>query len=114
MRGMDAIRRRIGSVKQVIRDTPDTAKEVLTEWAETKWKPLAQAIAPVDTGEFRDLLDYEVTADQVKLLGRADHSEAVELGSSTHAAQPTIRPALEQTRREIGVMMRAKLKDQLK
>lgn len=114
MKGMDAFKRRSGSIKQVMQQSPDTFKEVLTEYAETKWKPLAQAIAPVDTGEFRDLLDYEVDDNQLRLLGRADHSRVIEEGSSTHRAQPTIGPAYQQTRHQISAMTRAKLKGQIK
>ncbi len=114
MKGIDAFKRRKGSVKRVMDNTPTTAKAVLTEYAETKWKPLAQAIAPKDTEEFAELLDYEVTERQLRFLGRADHSQVVEEGSATHVAQPTMRPAYEKTRHEISAMMRQSIKDQLK
>lgn len=114
MKGLDAFKRRSGSVKKVMDNTPETAKRVLSEYAETKWKRLAQAIAPIDTGEFAELLDYEVDERQLRFIGRADHSQVVEEGSTTHAAQPTMRPAFEQTRHHISAMMREELKDQLK
>ena len=113
MKGIDAFKRRAGSVKKVMDATPQTAKRILTEYAVTKWKPLAQAIAPKDTGEFAELLDYEVDDRQLRLLGRANHSKTVEEGSYNHEAQPTIKPAFEQTRPEIGKMMRAELKGQM-
>ena len=52
----------------------------------------AKEIVVVDSGELRDSI--EATADSVKAT--ADHASAVELGTAKRAAQPFMRPAIEQ------------------
>lgn len=46
--------------------------------------------APVDTGELRDSVDYEVDSDKLELIigAQAKHAPAIELGSSRAPAQP--------------------------
>lgn len=61
--------------------------------------------APVDTGELRDSYGHEVVLEHndgfnkaLKVFSTVEHSIYVELGTSRMAAQPHLRPALEQKR----------------
>jgi HK97 gp10 family phage protein len=108
----DAIKRRRGSLKQAILDK-EPFQKAAEEWgAETAAD--AQARAVVDTGAFRDGIGFRVTEDQVSIIGEAPHSRVVEEGSSTHAAQPAIRPAVERNRRKLGELVRKYYKERLK
>ena len=46
--------------------------------------------APVDTGELRDSVDYDVDSDKLELTigAKAKHAPAIELGTSKAPAQP--------------------------
>lgn len=114
MKGIDVFKRRMGSIKQVVENTPKLAREVFTEWAELDWKPYAEAIAPEDTGEFKGLLGYEVSDRQIRLGSSANHALDVEEGNSTHVAQPTTIPAIQATRHKISERTRAIIKKELK
>lgn len=62
-------------------------------------KAYAQDIAPVDTGELRAGIDYEVgeTAHgwTIVLFNPVEHAIFQELGTSKMAAQPSLRPAAD-------------------
>lgn len=47
-------------------------------------------VAPVDTGELRDSVDYEVDSNKLELIigAKAKHAPAIELGTSRAPAQP--------------------------
>jgi len=56
-------------------------------------KKLAKEVssaAPVDTGELRDSVDYDVDSDKLELTigAKAKHAPAIELGTSKAPAQP--------------------------
>lgn len=59
----------------------------------------ARALAPVDTGELRDSLDYVVrqteTTFAIVIFAGAEHALYVELGTSNMSAQPYLRPVLD-------------------
>lgn len=62
-------------------------------------KAYAETIAPVDTGELREGIDYEVhqtsTGWTIVLFNPVDHAVFQELGTSKMAAQPSLRPAAD-------------------
>lgn len=62
----------------------------------------AKLAAPVDTGTLRNsiMLD-EVTPDHAILGPHVDYAEHVEFGTSRMAAQPYLRPAVDEHEREI-------------
>ena len=114
MKGMNAWKRRHGIVKRAMENSPEATRRVLTDYAENVWKKRALEIAPEDTGAYKAGLDYEVQDRQLILKATAPHSLVVDEGSANHAAQPTVVPAFEQTRRAIPDMLRAALKEQMK
>lgn len=108
----DAVRLRRGKVKQAIRDKAPF-QEAAAEWGEIVVTE-AKGRAVVDTGEFRDGIDFKVTDDQVSIVGNAPHSRVVEEGRSNSPAQPAIRPAIERNRRKLGELIRKHYKERLK
>jgi HK97 gp10 family phage protein len=59
----------------------------------------ARQLAPVDTGELRDSITFEVrrtaTTFAIVVLAGAEHALYVELGTSRMSAQPYLRPVLD-------------------
>lgn len=68
-----------------------------------------QSITPVDTGELRDSEYVEIFASggrvQLQIGAQALHALFVELGTSTHSAQPFIRPTFDYLASVIGPTM---------
>lgn len=58
--------------------------------AGSKLAEKVSSAAPVDTGELRDSVDYDVDSDKLELIigAQAKHAPAIELGSSKAPAQP--------------------------
>ncbi len=52
----------------------------------------ARQNAPVKSGELKE----SIHADGSKVIASAEYASAVELGTATRAAQPYMRPAIEQ------------------
>lgn len=96
MTGVNSILRRLGSVKRAI-DTGLFVNAVI-QWAEIEFVPRAKRQAPVDTGELRDSISFEVSGNQVFVFAGAPHASDVEFGTYKMHAQPTIRPAFKAAR----------------
>jgi HK97 gp10 family phage protein len=96
MTGVNSILRRLGSVKRAI-DTGLFVNAVI-QWAEYEFVPRAKARVPVDTGELRDSIAFEVSAAQVFVFASAPHASDVEFGTFKMRAQPYIRPAYQAAR----------------
>lgn len=81
--------------QQQLLDAQARAAERTGAWAAEQ----ARALAPVDSGELRDSITYEVrrTASSLAIvvLAGADHALYVELGTSRMSAQPYLRPVLD-------------------
>ena len=63
----------------------------------------AKVYAPVDTGTLQGSIEVEnpVTPELAKISPATDYAEHVEFGTSRMAAQPYMRPALDQHEAEI-------------
>ena len=57
--------------------------------------------APVDTGNLRSSIDYEVGSDDAVIFTPVEYAEPVEYGTSEMAAQPFLRPALDNNKSNI-------------
>ena len=110
--GVEAILRKLGSVKRAI-DTGVFVNAV-EEWARVEFIPRAQAYAPVSTGELRDSIGFETTADQVFVFAGAAHASHVEFGTFKMAAKPFIRPAYKAARPLLSRYTRRKLREVMK
>lgn len=62
----------------------------------------AKVAAPVDTGTLRNsIMVDEVTPERAIIVPHTDYAEHVEFGTSRMAAQPYLRPAVDEHEREI-------------
>ena len=57
--------------------------------------------APVDTGNLRSSIDYEVGTDNADIFATANYAAHVEYGTSNMAAQPFLRPAIDGSKNNI-------------
>ena len=55
----------------------------------------ADSLAPVDSGNLRSSLDFEVDTDDATIFTTVEYAPPVEHGTSKMAAQPFMRPALD-------------------
>jgi hypothetical protein len=64
----------------------------------------ARQLAPVDTGQLRDSINYTFHAATLTLIvyAEAPHASFVEFGTSRMAARPYLRPALAEASRVLG------------
>lgn len=109
--GMDALRRKLGSIKHAIEN--DIFEEAGHAWVEQDFKPAAKQLAPVASGELRDSIDGEVNPQQIRVFASADHARFVEEGTVKQSAQPFMEPAFQKTRRKLAAHARAALKKRL-
>lgn len=61
------------------------------------------SVAPVDTGELRDSVDYDVDNDKLELMigAQAKHAPAIELGTSKAKAQPFLEVTVKNNIKDI-------------
>ena len=62
----------------------------------------AKEYCPVDTGRLRDSITYETGDMSVAVGSDVEYAAYVELGTSKMAAQPYLRPALEESGKDIA------------
>jgi HK97 gp10 family phage protein len=78
-----------------IQDAQERAANRTGAWAAEE----ARRLAPVDTGELRDSISFEIrkvaTGFAIVVLAGAEHALWVELGTSRMSAQPYLRPVLD-------------------
>lgn len=112
--GMDALIRRIGSIKRAVRE--EIFEEAAKEWVEQDFKPMAKQLVPVRTGELRDSIDGTANPQQVRVFADAPHARVTEEGSVDRniSAQPYMKPAFEKTRRKLSKRTRDALRRRLK
>ncbi len=98
-----------GQRRQQLLDAQARAAERTGAWAAEQ----ARRLAPVDTGELRDSITYEVrrtaTTFAIVVLAGANHALYVELGTSRMSAQPYLRPVLYR----VGEQYRQCLSDEI-
>lgn len=112
LKGIDALKRRIGSVRDAIANG-EAFQEAGEAWIEQDFKPYAKQIVPVRSGELRDSIDGAVNENQIRVFADAPHAAAVEEGTSKQAAQPFMRPAFLATRAKLSARTRAALKKRI-
>jgi HK97 gp10 family phage protein len=99
VQGSDELRRNLarlagGQRRQAQRDGLDAGARVVETYAKT--------LVPVDTGTLKNSIQVdEVTDRMAEIAPHTDYAEHVEFGTSRMAAQPYMRPALDEHEREI-------------
>lgn len=72
----------------------------------------AKVLCPVDTGALRNsIMVDEATPDRAVIAPHTDYAEHVEFGTSRMAAQPYLRPALDEHEGEILDAIEAAVRD---
>ena len=95
VKGWGALVRKVTRIRDGVDHAPQKDAQ---DWVGKDFKPFAQSIAPVRTGEFRDSIDGRVTKTSVTVFASAPHARWVEEGTSKKEAQPTVKPAFEATK----------------
>jgi HK97 gp10 family phage protein len=82
--------------EEVLRALKDGTEEILTRWGEAA-EGFAKEICPVDTGNLRNSITYDVKeSENAVYIGSAvEYAPYVELGTSRMKAKPYLRPAIE-------------------
>lgn len=95
--------------KNLIKNVDDA--ELSTAGAEVVFE-LSQKDVPVDTGELKDSGKVIQKDDGAEVIYTAEHAAPVEFGTSKMAAQPYLRPAID-NHSKIQAEMERKLKRQI-
>ena len=76
-------------LKDVIESMEESVSSSLNDAGSRLTDKVSEA-APVDTGELRDSVDYDVDSNKLELVigAQAKHAPAIELGTSKAPAQP--------------------------
>ena len=61
----------------------------------------ASSRAPVDTGNLRSSIDFEVSSDNAEIFTPVQYAAHIEYGTSNMAAQPFLRPAIDGSKNNI-------------
>lgn len=95
-------------------DSGEVIQAAGQQWIDQTFVPQAQRDAPVDTGEYRDKIGGRVEGTKIVLTADAEHSDVVEVGTSTSPAFGTMQHTLEITIdalvREIDLEIERRLK----
>lgn len=70
----------------------------------------AKELAPVDTGFLRNSIDYDMGDREVAVGASAEYAPYVEFGTERQKAQPFLRPAVINGRREIMELFEQELR----
>lgn len=89
---------------RVIASVNDRKKQALTAGA-TIVEAEAKVRAPVDTGQLRGSIGYEVGESEAKIGTIVDYSIFVEFGTSRQRPQPYLRPAIDENTDKIKQVM---------
>ena len=103
----DRLIKKVTRIQNKLEGAPQKAAKA---WLEEDYKPYAQSIAPVRSGEFRDSIDGRATKTRVTVFATAPHSRFVEEGTSKMEAQPTLGPALQATKGKLRERIREAIK----
>lgn len=74
----------------------DNGMERVLEDVGKEVRDRAKELCPVDTGNLRDSIEYEAAEESVSVYSDVEYAAYVELGTYKMAAQPYLRPALEE------------------
>jgi len=107
--------RLIKRIKEMLVDAREGAQDETREVAEFIQRR-AKEFVPVDTGRLRDSIRINQTGKAAYNVGPGDeveYAEYVEFGTSRTPAQPYMRPALEEARREFPRALRRRVQAEI-
>lgn len=93
-------------LEQLIKNAPNIEQEIVAI-AGTKAFDIAKNLVPVDTGALRESIVIEIEQSQATILSPLDYAASVEYGTSRQAAQPYMRPAAEEARKQLPEIAKA-------
>lgn len=103
--GFGRLQQRLRDMKEVdLSDTlTDIAKQIVRD---------AQSYVPVDTGQLRQSISYDIQGNVVTVSANTKYAMNVELGLG-QTAQPYLTPAFNQNRKEVLTLIRNDIKRQI-
>ena len=96
--GMEELKKKMKQLSDVARDD---AKQEALYTSSVVVQGDATLNAPVDTGNLRSSIDYEVSSDDADIFTPVQYAAHIEYGTSNMAAQPFLRPALDNNKGNI-------------
>ena len=93
-------------LEKLIKNSPQIEQEIV-ETAGTKAFSIAKDLAPVDTGALKGSITLEIKQSQATISSPLEYAAPVEYGTSRQAAQPYMRPAAEEARRQLPGIAKA-------
>ena len=93
-------------LEQLIKNAPQIEQEIV-ETAGTKAVGIAKDLVPVDTGALKESITLEIEQSQATISSSLEYATPVEYGTSRQAAQPYMRPAAEEVRRQLPGIAKA-------
>lgn len=100
----------IAKVERFMEGQSRAQREAAQEWLDNDFLPEARQLVPKDTGELMESIGGRVTADSIEVFATAGHARWVEEGTSTHMAQPYMRPAWDRNIHKLKRRIIAKMK----
>lgn len=92
-------------VKECLKDAIEKALVLCGEEA----KGYAKKLCPVDTGNLRNSIDYDVLDDTMQVGTNVEYASFVELGTSRQKAQPYLKPAIADHASKYQTMIKEEL-----
>jgi len=96
--GMEELKKKMKQLSDVARDD---AKQEALYTSSVVVQGDATLNAPVDTGNLRSSIDYEVGTDNADIFATANYAEHVEYGTKNMKSQPFLRPSLDNNKSSI-------------
>jgi HK97 gp10 family phage protein len=96
-------------LERIIKNSPKVEQEIV-EIAGEQAFTRAKNLAPVDTGALRDSITLKVEESEATISSSLEYAAPVEYGTSRQAAQPYMRPAAEEVRKELPKIAKAVLR----
>jgi len=96
--GMKELEKKMKQLSDVARDD---AKQEALYTSSVVVQGDASSRAPVDTGNLRSSIDYEVSSDDADIFTPVFYAPFLEYGTSRQASQSFMRPALDKNKNNI-------------
>lgn len=96
-------------LEKLINNAPKIEQEIVAEVGEQAHVK-ARDLVPVDTGALRESITLKVEESEATISSSLEYAAPVEYGTSRQAAQPYMRPAAEEARKQLPKIAKAVLR----